>query len=64
MTKDGSTKIVNSMTDPGGRGSCARAWPCKSYSENALSSTLLIYRTMIAIEFRDNDVLSYAFFLL
>ena len=35
MTKEGSTKIVNFMT-PRGRGSSARAWPYKSYSENAL----------------------------
>ena len=30
-----STKIVNFMT-PRGRGSCARVWPYKSYSENAI----------------------------
>ena len=35
LTKEGSTEIVNFMT-PGGRGSCARSRPCKSYSENAL----------------------------
>ena len=34
MTKEGSTKIVN---DPRGRNSFARAWPYKSYSENAYS---------------------------
>ena len=35
LTKEGSTKIVNFMT-PRGRNSCARVWPYKSYSENAL----------------------------
>ena len=35
MTKEGSTKIVNFMTS-GGRGSCARSRPYKSYGENAL----------------------------
>ena len=44
MTKERSTKIVNFMT-PRGRGFCARVWPYKSYSENALfllkSSSLL-----------------------
>ena len=35
FTKEGSTKIGNFMTSRAG-GSCARAWPCKSYSENAL----------------------------
>ena len=34
MSKEGSTKIVNFMTP--GQGFCARAWPYKSYSENAL----------------------------
>ena len=34
MTKEGSTKIVNFMTQ--GRDFCARVWPIKSYSENAL----------------------------
>ena len=34
MTKEGSTKFV--IYDPRGRGSFARAWPYKSYSENAL----------------------------
>ena len=35
MTKEGSTQIVNFMT-PWAGGSCARVWPYKSYSENAL----------------------------
>ena len=34
MTKEGSTKIVTFM-NPLGSGFCARAWPYKSYSENA-----------------------------
>ena len=32
--KEGSTKIVNFIA-PGEWGSCARAWPYKSYSKNA-----------------------------
>ena len=44
MSKGGSTKIVNFMT-PWGRGSCARIWPYKPYSEYTLffkkSSSLL-----------------------
>ena len=44
MAKERSNKIVNFMT-PQGRGSCGRAWPYKSYCENALflkkSSSLL-----------------------
>ena len=35
MTKEGSTKIVTFMIHQGW-GSCARTWPYKSYSENAL----------------------------
>ena len=35
MTNEGYTNIVNFMT-PRGKGSCARVWPHKSYSENAL----------------------------
>ena len=35
MTKEGSTKICK-FYDPRGRGSCARAWPYKSYSKNEL----------------------------
>ena len=35
------------------RGSCARVWQHQSYYENALSSTLLIYSTLIAIVLRD-----------
>ena len=38
-----------------GRGSCARMWPYKSYSEYFLSSTLSIYSTLIAILLRDYD---------
>ena len=36
MTKEGSAKIVNFMTPRAGDRSCARVWPYKSYSENAL----------------------------
>ena len=42
MIKEGSTKIVNFMTH---RGSCAGAWPYKSYRENAfflLKSSFLL----------------------
>ena len=45
------TKIV--WPHPQGRASCARVWPYKSYSENALSSTLSIYITLIAIVFKE-----------
>ena len=33
ITKKGFTKIISH--DPWGRGSCAGAWPYKSYSKNA-----------------------------
>ena len=40
MTKEGATKIVNFMTPGAGvlvlGCACARVWPYKSYSENAL----------------------------
>ena len=39
LTKEGSTKIVNELT-PRGRGSCAGAWPYKSYGECALYPNL------------------------
>ena len=54
MTRERSTRIVNSMTP---RDSGAKVWPYtfKSYSENALSSTLSIYSTLIAIMLRDYD---------
>ena len=43
MAKEGSSKIVDIMT-PQGRDSCGRAWPYKSYSENALFlKNLLLY---------------------
>ena len=46
MTKEGSTKILNFMTP--GAGVLVQGLG-KSYSENALSSTLSIYSTLIAI---------------
>ena len=52
MTKKGSTKFCK-FHDPRSMGSCPRAWPCKSYIENALSSTLPTYSTLFASVFMD-----------
>ena len=44
MTKEGSTQIVNFMTS-GGKGSCGRVWPYKSYSENAFFLLKIFFST-------------------
>ena len=54
MTKEGSTKIVNFMT-PGTGVRMLRRGHISNYSEYVLSSTLSIYRTLIAIVIRDYD---------
>ena len=41
------------MSCPRSRGSCATGWTYRSYSENALSSTLSISHSLIAILLRD-----------
>ena len=45
MTKEGCTKIVNSMTH-WGRGSSDRAWPYKSYSKSALFLYKIFFSTL------------------
>ena len=58
MTKERSTKIVTFMT-PGAGVQCARAWPFKSYSENALflfkSSSLLPGINQTNYVYRNDD---------
>ena len=46
--------------DPRGRVSWAKEWPYKSYRENALSSTLSIYSTLIANNLWDYRVVFLA----
>ena len=57
MTKEGSTKIVNFMTPRAGVLMLGHGH-LSHYSghEYVLSSTLLIYSTLIAFVLRDNDV--------
>ena len=52
MTMEGSLQNLK-LHGLRGRSSCARMWPYRSYVENALSSTLSIYSTVIAIVFRE-----------
>ena len=54
MTKEGSSKIVNFMTPGAGVLMLGRSH-ISHYSEYVLSSTLSIYRTLIAIVLRDYD---------
>ena len=54
MTKEGSTKIVNFMTPRAGVLMLGHGH-ISHYSEYVLSSTLSIYRTLIAIVLRDYD---------
>ena len=49
MIQEGSTKIVDFMTLGAGVLVLIKACPFKSYRENTLSSTLLIYSTLMAI---------------
>ena len=54
MTKEGFSKIVNFITIWAGGLMLGRGY-INHYSENALSSTLSIYITLIAIVLRDYD---------
>ena len=59
MTKEGSTKMVNFITIGAGGLVLGRGY-ISHYSKYALSSTLSIYITLIAIVFRNIMLLSYA----